>query len=32
MEAGSSGFGRDVWEVDAAELADVKNEGKRNLG
>lgn len=31
-EAGSSGFGGDVWKVDTAELADVKNEEDRNLG
>lgn len=30
-EAGSSGFGGDVWVVDTAEVADVKNEEKRNL-
>lgn len=32
MEAGRSGFGGDIWEVDAAELTDVKPERKRNLG
>lgn len=30
-EAGSSGFGGDVWKVDRAELAHVKNEEDRNL-
>lgn len=32
MEAGSSGFGGDVWEVDTAEVADVKNEEEKKFG